>query len=124
MEDSTRKKIASLLQLAIKGELKLEKLHEEYPEDLKSELFWASVWDDLETAVEHFPFKLFSGKPDSKSWNKSRELKNLKIDLALLETKFDNQKLNKLRNGLVERKDLTAQNVATELELLLNSSPT
>lgn len=122
MEDSTRKKIASLLQLAIKGELKLEKLHEEYPEDLKSKSFWADIWDDLETGVEHFPFKFFSGKPDSKTWNKSRELKNLKIDLALLETKFDDKKLYKVRNEFVERKDITAQNVTAELESLLNSS--
>lgn len=121
MKSVNKNKVELLIQLAIDGNLSLEKLYNEYPDNLKLEPFWSDIWADLEEAVEHFPFKLFSGKKDYETWKNSREFKKLKIDLALIRLSLVDIKISKLRAKIIRlTESLHSEEVDKKINLILD----
>lgn len=76
--------INALIKKAMKASLSLEELFEKWPEDFAENDFFESVFDDIESAVEHLPGDA-SGEVDWFSFQHSTEYRLLQYDLIILD---------------------------------------
>lgn len=80
-----KRQIGRLLDQALAGQLKIEQLHESWPQAANAHQFFLDVFEDLEVAVEHTPGRLFSSQVDLKAWRGTEEYLDLYIDSLLLD---------------------------------------
>lgn len=55
MRSEDRRSIRRLIERALEGKLSLQDLYEEWPDDLERDALAQIIYDDIESAVEHFP---------------------------------------------------------------------
>lgn len=55
MLPEVRNQIKSLILRAIEGELALDELYSAWPDEAEGDLLAEAVYDDVESAVEHYP---------------------------------------------------------------------
>ena len=82
-----KEQISSLIKKALEGRLSLNELYSTWPDTLEGDSFYERIYDHVESAVEHYPGDLITGKPDTSKFLKSGEYERLKKDLKLLESK-------------------------------------
>lgn len=76
-----KKIIAELIEKALEGKLSLDELYNSWPSELDGIEFYERAFDQIESAVEHFPGKLISGERDYEKWTTSQEYFELKNTL-------------------------------------------
>jgi len=83
--EELRRNIIVLLKKAINGELSIEDFYESFPYEIKSnEPSIEIIYDDIESAIEHFPASILDGSLKKDVFQNSDEYRNLVIDLELL----------------------------------------
>ena len=78
-----RQEVCELILKALEGRLGLEEFYSNWPKELEGG-FWDDVYDNLESAIEHFPYGIFSRMPDYEVWHNSGEYRNLLSDLNII----------------------------------------
>lgn len=74
--------VLELIELALKGRLTLTQLYSSWPKDLEGHSLFENIYDDVESAIEHFPGKFFSDPVDQ--FEKSVDYKVLLLDRTML----------------------------------------
>ena len=97
-------KVIALINKALKGTLELTELYDNWPEELSGIDFFENVYDDIESAVEHLPGNILTGKPDLDKFSRTKYYYNLLIDFELLKQLSDFNIMNSIRNDLVSKK--------------------
>ncbi len=88
-----RKKALAILEKAIEGKLDLKEFYDIWPSELNDNSFYDSVYENLESGIEHFPGNVFSMKPNYEVWHKMEEYYLLNVDKALITLEIDDTEL-------------------------------
>jgi len=110
--------ICKICTRALTGNITIDEFYNTWPENLeKSELIDA-IYSDLEERIQHFPAKLFSGKPDEKAWKASCMYKKILIDTEILNLSNSESELGKIRQGLIDDKNLLLDEIPRVIKKL------
>jgi hypothetical protein len=74
----TTKILNLIIDDAINGDINLENFYNRWPFDEENnDKFYSQMFEDLENAIEHTPFRFFSQKVNCKVWRNMNEYKTL-----------------------------------------------
>lgn len=96
----TLKTVLELINRSLEGELSLDELYELWPEELTKDEFYETIYNDVESVVEHYPGKLvtyFKESRDYKALLADKKLINL-----IIEENPDSGELLELRKKLLD----------------------
>ena len=108
--------IKELSLKALKGNLQLEQLWSEWPEEANKTDFLKQIFDDIEDAVEHLPASTFRDKILFKEWRESDIYLLLLLDYILLSLNQDFDNLFRCRKILIKQKDINRKNVRDRIK--------
>jgi len=78
MSEEIEKKLNFIIEAALQGRINLEEFYIRWPsEELDGIEYYDQMYAEIENAIEHTPFDLFSKKINDKIWKKTREYKTL-----------------------------------------------
>lgn len=101
---SINEQILLIIQRALKAELTLIELYSIWPDEVTNDSFYESIYNDVESAVEHTPFFLWSNGVDFDSYRSSYDYYLLLVDEFLLQTKYSNDILAKVKEKLSSKR--------------------
>lgn len=81
----------SLIKLALKGQLNMDDFNDKWPVEDESIDFFNILYNDIESAIEHYPVSLIKMKELKERWLNSREYHVLNVDLELLQNGLEEQ---------------------------------
>ncbi|TLY22774.1 MAG: hypothetical protein E6K68_02065 [Nitrospirae bacterium] len=116
--DKWRAQIAVFCDKAIQGKLTLNELYQQWPNELQKSKLASGIYEDIEEGVQHFPGKLFSGKPDYETWKSSEMYAKLYLDKKLLASDGSEDELVKVREAIRQSNLLTVEMVDAKLDAL------
>jgi hypothetical protein len=114
--DKRRAQIAVLCDKAIEGELLIEDLCRQWPKELDESRLASMIYEDIEDGVEHFPGKLFCGKPVYKNWKSSDSFVKLYLDKKLLALDGNEEYLLGIRETLLRGKQISIEMIDAKLD--------
>jgi hypothetical protein len=109
--------IAVLCDKAIEGELLFEDLCQQWPKELCESKLASVIYEDIEDGVQHFPGKLFSGKPDYEMWKSSDMFMRLYLDKKLLSLDGNEEYLLEVRETLLKSKQISIEMIDAKLDV-------
>ena len=93
-------RVLELINNALDGELSLNDLYKLWPEELSKDKFYETIYNDVESVIEHYPGRLESYFMESHAY------KALLVDKQLLNLividKLDSNRLLELKNKLLD----------------------
>ena len=85
MDKKHRNIIRKIIDNALTGNISLKEFYEVWPIDENNEdEFCFHMFEDIETAIEHTPFKFFANKVNEKVWENMNEYKKLLFYKSIL----------------------------------------
>ena len=86
MNKESQKIISTIIDNALKGNINLKEFYEIWPIDENDEdEFYKRMFEDIENAIEHTPFKFFTKKVNEKVWENMNEYKTLLFYKSILQ---------------------------------------
>lgn len=92
------KVILEIVEAADAGKLSFDEFHNTWPKSANGIEFFDQIYFDVEDAVEHFPGKFITRKPDTKTWDSTDEHYVLQVDMELLRSGGELSTLNSRRS--------------------------
>jgi len=86
MDKEFQKIISTIIENTLKGNINLKEFYEIWPIDEENEdEFYKRMFEDIENAIEHTPFKFFTKKVNEKVWKNMNEYKTLLFYKSILQ---------------------------------------
>lgn len=84
MLKGVKETLSSIIEDVLEGKIKLEELYTRWPSKDMNEELYVQMFEDIEDAIEHTPFKFLSKEVNYKVWEKSKEYKKVLYYRALI----------------------------------------
>jgi hypothetical protein len=94
-------KVTVLAERALDGHMRLSEFLEEWPEEAHNDEFLEVVFEDLESGVEHTPYKWSGEGVDYDRWLRDGLYMQIYLDLVLLRLDGSNQQRLLCRNDVM-----------------------
>jgi hypothetical protein len=118
MFEKWKQHIAQMCIQAINGSITIDEFYRLWPEELHESYLAKLIYEDLEDGIQHFPAKIFSGKPDYESWKSSVMYRRILINSESLKTNLSESEVKDVRHSLLSESKLPLADIPARVSRL------